>query len=388
MRGRLVIVWVQCRAVRGRCAIKRNVSLTVTVGLGAGLIVLALVLSACGGGEQVVATPFPTRALPTATPRSTALPLVSPAPAPGQGERAIVVQFVLPAASVTSTTRRVAIQLQRQLEIELELDFSVEMVDEQTALDGLCSGRPQIAWVSAFSYIYAEQQCGALPARAVQRGRPPGVTIGRTGDLIARRDILAPAQLEGQVFCRSRQQDLFTSWILPGLILGASGVDPLNDLSAVQDYPDDLTTLLALYRGQCASTGLAEGRLPDLLDELALQLSTPEVPITADDLAASIGVLVPAGAVSEPAQATDWDGFASHTVPYEVLVFPPDTALPPALREEILAQIDSFFGDRAAGSERLDALLGASAIMPVRPAHYAAFRALLTDSGWNMTYSD
>lgn len=357
--------------------------------LFAGLVLVALIATACGGNNtNNKAVAYSTRIPPTPTQRSTPLPETTNAPEIGQGDRKIMIQLALLGDNPDSDAKQMAIQLQTALAEQVNLEFGVEFVTENEALKNLCSGAPDAAWVNVFTYGVAQTRCNVAPVLAIKRGRTPRVTIGSSVEIIGQADITAVSQLKGLVFCRSDKQDEFTRWIFPSLILASQGVNPLTDLSAVQDYPDDLSLARALYNRQCAAAALPPNQLEDLLINLSQAISTPENPIPSDSLAKMIKVIVPAGDTAAPANENNWTGFDSSVAPYEVLVFPPDSAIPPSVRSDVTKAITSFFNDPAAGSQRLTALLDATGIMAVNANDYAAFRSLITSSKWNMVFED
>jgi hypothetical protein len=354
----------------------------------AGLILLTLIVTACGGKNSNKRSAFPTRIPPTPTPRSTPLPEVSPAPELGQGDRQIVIQLALDGDKPDADAKQIAAELQSQLTSDLDLEVSVEFVTENEALKTLCSGAPKAAWVNAFTYGVAQLRCEITPTLAIKRGRTPRVSVGTTAEIVAQSDFTALRQIHDQTFCRSAEQDEFTSWIFPSLLLSSQGVNPMLDIQ-VKDYPDDLALARALYYKQCAAAGLPADELEDLLIDLAGDISTDANPVTSSDLAKAIKVIVPAGNTSAPAASGSWAGFGANVIPYEVLVFPPDSAIPEALRLEIVKTITDFFEDRADGSQRLSTLLdAATGIVPVDANDYTAFRAMISSAKWNMTFED
>ncbi len=342
-------------------------------------------LAACGGQTSVPPTHIPTRVPPTPTPRSTPLPPVENAPELGQGPRALELVFTLGDAN-DRTARRARQDLQQQLADALEMDVRVTFADEIAALDALCSGAPRAAWVSAPTYYAAASQCDAVPTLAVQRGRPPTFTLGKSVEIVGRIDVTELAQLKGRVFCRSDETPLFTSWVAPALLMAAAGVNPQLDLAAVRDYPDDLALAQALYEGDCAAAALAPQSFDDLVLNLATALTDQGQRTTEDNITAVMHVVAPAADTEAPADSDHWDGFAEGIFPYEVLVFAPEGALPAELRAQMVEAVQDFFDDRADGEERLSALLDAAAIMPVSADDYAAFRAMLEAARWGMTF--
>ncbi len=280
-------------------------------------------------------------------------------------------------------------ELTRQLEDGVDdMLFVVDFVDERTAMNELCSGAPRAAWISAYSYLAIEAQCDVVPVLAVQRGQVPNVTIGRSADIITRIDVDALSQLAGRTFCRSLEHDIFTTWVFPSLLMTAEGFDPMTQLGAVQDYPDDLTLVRALYEGDCAGAALPPGIFQEVIIELVPRLGTVQNRVTASDIMDYVQVLSPAGATVLPVGTVSWTGYDTNVIPYDVLVFAPNTVIPEESHGEIVAVIEDFFADPGDGADRLKDLLDASAIIPVDAGNYAAFRTLVADSGWNMTFTD
>jgi len=337
---------------------------------------------------NVPPTPIPTRIPPTPTERSTPLPDVPDAPALGREDRRITIQFALFGDKVDDSARRAGIDLRQSLRDELDLDVNIEFVDENTALKAVCSGAPNVVWVSAFSYVAAQTRCEAVPALAVKRGRSPQVSIGTTAEIIGRSEIGALSELKGKVFCRSSKQDLYTGWIFPALMIASQGVNPMLDLGAVQDYPDDLAVGRALYENKCAAAALPPDQFDDFLIDLANTLSTDENLVTASDLSKVLKILSPAGTTSAPSNESTWSGFGPGVIPYEVLVFPPDSALPKEMRDQITQAIADFLNDRANGTQRLRALLDATGIMRVGSKQYDTFRSTVVNAKWDMTFSE
>lgn len=353
------------------------------------MLVLALVIAGCGDKGPQKREALPTlRPTETATPRSSPLPPVDPAPALGEEGREIEIQFVGDAEPNLALQNK-ANALARQLEAGVDdMQFAVFFADERTALNALCSGAPYAAWVSAFSYLTIETQCNVVPVLAVQRGEVPDVTIGRSADIITRIDVDDLSQLAGRIFCRSLEHDIFTTWVFPSLLMTAEGFDPMTQLGGVQDYPDDLTLARALYEGDCAGAALPPGVFREVIIELAPRLGTVQDRVTTDEIMDYVQILKPAGATALPIGTVRWTGYATNVIPYEVLVFAPETVIPAETRDEIVAVMEDFFADPDNGEERLADLLDASAVIPVEANHYAAVRTLVTNARWDMTFAN
>jgi hypothetical protein len=211
--------------------------------------------------------------------------------------------------------------------------------------------------------------------------------LGETTEIVARASIGSVSQLAGKAFCRKDAQDRL-SWIIPNLILASRGVDPTADLLAVRDYPDDLDMLQAIYEGDCAAAALPPGELESLLNDLADQLDTEEQPVTVEDLQDAIKVLVPAGDVSIPANVANWLGYETNVIPYSVLVFPPDSAIPDTVRDQMVEDMLDFFTDRSDGASRLDSLLDAGGVLRVSVESFATFSNLVVQAHWDMAFSE
>lgn len=350
--------------------------------------VLSALLIACGGTDDSRRpTRVPTRIPPTPTLRSTALPDVEEAPAIGDAERPITIYFALPQDRRTSATRQIARQLAQQLTDNLGLSVSVELSDERTALDLLCSGAPALAWVSAFTYAAAHQECDVTPWLAVKRGRSPNFTIGQSAEIIGRSEMTTLSQLGGQTFCRSADQDVATAWVLPALLLSSAGVNPFIDLEAIRDYPDDASVILALQAGECAAAALRPGDFDQaLLDAVSALADTEGERPDYNDLKEALHIIVPAADVTAPATTGQWRGIAAGVLPYEVLVAAPESALPPELRTALVEQITAFFTDRVDGTTRTQRLLDADGILPVNAQHYRSFVTMVEQAGWRMAF--
>jgi ABC-type phosphate/phosphonate transport system substrate-binding protein len=369
----------------GRCAINRQAS-SKRIALF-GLLLLALVITACQQGNNVEPTHIPTAIPPTPTIRSTALPQVPTAPPLGEGEaRQIVIEIALFGENANTNARRAANQLQQALQEQVGLEIKVEFVSEETALAALCSGAPRAAWVNPFTFVTAEAECDAVPVFAITRGRPQK-TVGRTAEIIARADITRLSQLKGQVFCRSYDQDYFTSWVFPSLYIAGQGVDPITDLSDIKDYPDNVSLGNALYVGDCAAAALPPDEFEDFLIDLSGSLSTEENPVTTSDLSDVLHVIQPAADTAAKNDVVRWQ-YATGVIPYEVLAFPPDSALPEALKQQITETISGFFGETATSNQRLNDLLSATGLIPVDANSYQNFSPVVINAKWDMAFSD
>jgi hypothetical protein len=355
-------------------------------------LLLVFVAAGCGGGNNQntggLVRP-PTSIPPSPTPRSTPLPEAPGLPALGSIERPVVILFAATGGEVQNTARQAGNDLEDRLAGEIGITFDVRFVNETEALKAICSGSPTAAWVSAFTYIAAEKQCGAVPVLAVKRGRGARVSIGTTADIVAQSGLTTLSQLRGLTFCRIDGED-DVSWIFPSLLLAGVGVNPITDLKPALDYPDNKAMIRAIYEIKCSAAALPSGEFRDILDQLPGEISTTEKPVSTDDLDNAINVIVPAGDVSLPSNLSNWQGYDTNVIPYEALILSPRIMedIPKATRDTIIQTIADFFNDRTAGTQRSDRLLSATGVFEVTSASYDAFRTLLTQAKWDMTFTE
>jgi len=367
-----------------RCAINRRI-LSILTCL-AGWLLLGLLLSACGGGgedDNPVAAQRATAVPPTATPRSTALPDVPPAPELGQPERPLTLFFV-PEGSRRAATDA-ADSLADYLGDELGLAVEVRLASDQSqALDAVCSGAPAAAWLDAFTAASAVERCGAEPVLTITRGRGSDATIGTSAELVTRTGIPSVRELAGRPFCRVEGEEL-TSWIAPGLILEAQGLDPFTDLGPIYTYPDAEEMIGALYRGECSAAAFVPDVFADLQNNPPRDLENAAGErVASEQLIAALTVLVPAADVSAPEGA--WAGYPPNVIPYDILVFPPTSAIPAALRDQLVTSLEDFAGERD-GQELLREVLDASGLLRLDAAAFEGFRAQVVQAGWDMAYT-
>jgi len=246
-----------------------------------------LILAACGGPSTPPPTPLPTA---TATPRSTPLPPV-PTAVPLASEDNPLTILMRP----EGTRRASAGSAQALGELIQELTglvVEIELADSYGEISArLCGAEPVAGWLDGLTYGVAAIQGCADPALQVRRANATGyrvdllISAELAGDDVTAEDIGA---LAGQTLCRLSSEDVAT-WLVPGLMLQAAGVDPLYGLAGVLAVADSDAIISAIYNDECQAGAVPNRYFPsrvsselraldDLRDRVAVVQSSPELP--------------------------------------------------------------------------------------------------------------
>jgi hypothetical protein len=347
------------------------------------LMILAVVLVACGDADEPDATAVPTRFVPTATPRSTPLPPAATPVRLGTDAAPLPLVFVVddptPEQETAQNTLQEALNTgldnERLTQLGLTMVIAVDIVETASeALAAVCGSDRALAWVDAFTYIAAAQECNAAPVFSVQRtpvlehlpselsyGSAMGVSFDVVVDATLDSVPTTLNDVAGLTLCRVNAQDTI-SWVYPALALQAAGLNPLTDLANVVEV-DDYNAMLATIAtspevGGCDVGAIPEGTLSDLV-ELAIE----------DDA------------------TFDEDAFATMRntwppVPHAILIAPADTVLPDDLLQAATTQLQTIAtGDDAAS---LAELLPYDALQVVTTADLRTFTNWVGDTGWAM----
>ncbi len=245
-------------------------------------MLLVLLLTACrreaASGPVIQATLTP-------TPRSTPLPQVPTTIPPGL-ENNPITMVIRPSGNI-EVARRLLTDAQIDAFEQAILDESglvvnVTVVDRYAeALSALCDSTPlnvTVAWLDGLTYQAAiAQNCGE-PVMQIERER----ATGDAGQIVTAStlDVGDVAGLNGRSFCRISYEDYYT-WLVPSLLLQASGVDPVAGLGAISNYDDTDALTEAVAAGDCEAAGISEVAFEDLGDvrsELNVVASTPPFP--------------------------------------------------------------------------------------------------------------
>lgn len=329
------------------------------------------------------------------TPRSTPLPAVPTPVLFGTEAQPLTVGVVLAEVNseVQQAKRDLASQLNENMVNErlerLGLTASVEVESFNTmreALEAVCSNRAALVWVDAFTYIAAEQACGAASVFAVQQtaresvdGLPARTVVdadtGWNFDVVYKSELGTLtdglAGLADRRICRLGPEDAL-SWVYFSLALRSTGIDPISGLAAIVDVDDYEAMIREIQdeEGACDAGAVPRGTLDEIVNALADADDPIEIDLTADD--APIRLL--------PNTQATWP-----EVPHSVLIAPPNSLLAPDLRESLVLALRELINSEDADAlENLHVLLDFEEIVPVTPSDYEDFRQWLQAAGWQM----
>ena len=352
--------------------------------IAGGLLLLMVIAAACGGGDDSPALVFTPRPSETPTPRSTPLPEV-PTPVPvGSEEHPLKILVV---GEETRSTTNLLEDLSENYTEELStfrlgyyqgIVVEFEVVETpQEALTRLCNSTDTAAFVDAFTFIAAEQRCGAMPTFQIERDRQRGTTF----DLVVfRARVGAASNLTGRAFCTMNPNGI-TEFVHPALAFRVMNIDPLDDFSEiVTGFEDEAEMILAMTgryepagRPRCDGAALPPGMLDDIEEELLDE--DREQNLTQSQFNQV--------AVLEVTGEDAWE-----PIPHEILVFPPDRLVPAFLRDAVVEAVSALEDDEGEAHDNLVELLEHDRLIPVTAADYDAFREWLVEkAGWNLADS-
>ena len=314
------------------------------------VVVMALLLAACGGPSTPTPTPLPT---PTATPRSTPLPPVPTAIPLGTEDNPLTILMVPQGA------RRAAVGSVTALADLIQeltgLTVNVVLADSDgEVVSQLCGAEPVVGWLGGVAYMVAEAQGCAEPALAIRRDSATGfraellIQTEITGDEVTQADVAA---LADQTLCRLSSDDVLT-WLVPSLMLRAAGVDPLYGLAGVLDVADYDAIASGIYNGDCQAGAVPYRTFPNRLGSELRAL---------DDLREKIAVVE-----------------SSPEIPYGVMVYPQTVPL------NVRIPLTDVFFQIAASNEQaaiLTPILAQDSLLRVQPDDFDALRDFMSATG-------
>ena len=226
---------------------------------------LLLVFAACRPQAAVL---LPT-AIPTLTsvPRSTPLPALPTSVAIGKADnplRLIVYPNSKPASDKIVTDLEAAIEKKTGLVVKIEV-----VASDAAALSTLCAStvsQPSIAWVSGLAYIAANAKKCGQPQLLVSKGTGANASTGEIATIIVRRGMDSLSDIKGRIFCRISNTDL-VSWVIPSLMMEASGMDPENDPKTIKDYAEPADLVKAVSNSQCDAAAISDASVGELVTD-------------------------------------------------------------------------------------------------------------------------
>ena len=143
------------------------------------------------------------------------------------------------------------------------------METDAAALAALCAStpsQPTLAWVNGVGVIAANAMKCGQPQLQVSRGTGSKATTGEIASVVARRGITSLVSIKGRNFCRIGNTDL-VSWVIPSLMMRASGVNPENDPKTIKDYAENADLVNAVAGSQCDAAAIPDASAKELVTD-------------------------------------------------------------------------------------------------------------------------
>ena len=256
--------------------------------LFSGLVVLALIVSACGGATPTAAPPTtapptekPTEVPPTPEPPPTEIPKPTPVPL-GSPDKPIIMA-IAPSATTDELIANGDI-IAKLLSDETGLTIkAVVPTNYKAMIEAMCSGNAQVGWLPPFAYLIAhetkakdaagnEVSCADVAFITLRNGLDHYATqyIARAADgYTAGTDVSALKQFADKKPCWT---DPFSAsgYVIPASLLAAEGVKT-RTAAFVQGHP---TVVRAVYAGGICDFGAT---FVDARTNTAIQTDLPDV---------------------------------------------------------------------------------------------------------------
>jgi phosphonate transport system substrate-binding protein len=251
----------------------------------AGIVALALILSACGGATPTAApTTAPTAVPPTAVPPTAVPPTeVPPTEVPfGSPDKPIIMALAPSATSdeLIASGNTIADLLSAETGLTVT---AVVPTNYKAMIEAMCSGNSQIGWLPPFGYLVAHQTmtkdkdgkdvpCADVSFITLRNGLDHYATqfIARAADgFTAGTDLSALKQFEGKKPCWT---DPFSAsgYVIPASLIAQEGVKT-GTAAFVQGHP---TVVRAVYAGGICHFGAT---FVDARTNSAVQTDLPDV---------------------------------------------------------------------------------------------------------------
>ena len=251
----------------------------------AGIVALALILSACGGATPTAApTTAPTAVPPTAVPPTAVPPTeVPPTEVPfGSPDKPIIMALAPSATSdeLIASGNAIADLLSAETGLTIK---AVVPTNYKAMIEAMCSGNSQIGWLPPFGYLVAHQTmtkdkdgkdvpCADVSFITLRNGLDHYATqfVARAADgFTAGTDLSALKQFEGKKPCWT---DPFSAsgYVIPASLVAQEGIK-IKTAAFVQGHP---TVVRAVYAGGICDFGAT---YVDARTNSAIQTDLPDV---------------------------------------------------------------------------------------------------------------
>ena len=251
------------------------------------VVVLSMVLSACG---TPAATPVPPTAAPaaaaTTAPAAAPAPTTAPAPAQPAAKAGLTAAQPLKMLFVPSGQAEKILagggELDKMLAEKGVYTASSVATSYAAAIEAICSGQVDIAWLAPLSYVLASDKCGAEVIFTALR-------FGSTtynGQIIVRSDsgIEKVSDLKGKKFAYTDPAST-SGYLYPAGLLLKEGVNPATDLAEAVFAGSHNAAAIAVYQGSvdAAATFVdvrtqLEKDFPDVMSKTKVLTLTDDIP--------------------------------------------------------------------------------------------------------------
>jgi len=251
------------------------------------LVVLSLLVTACGGRQEAPAAEAPAAEAPAAE-APAAEPTPTPAPAPAKPAEAALgsegnpIQLVWVPSGDTQKILSGAEKLDALLAKQGVYVKSSIATSYAAAIEALCAGQVDAAALATLSYVLAHDKCGAVVlVNSIRRG-----SATYNGQILVRADsgINSVADLKGKKFAFTDPAST-SGYLYAAALLKANGVDPAKDLAEAVFAGSHNAAALAVYNGQVdgAATYVdvrtsLEQTFPDIMEKTKVIAQTEPIP--------------------------------------------------------------------------------------------------------------
>lgn len=150
------------------------------------------------------------------------------------------------------------------------------------AIEALCSGLADIAWLTPLGFVAAEDACGAEIVFVAERNG----NVTHSGEMLARAEG-GPASISDLQSARIAftERSSVAGYLLPAMLLMNEGLDLREDLGEILFAGSDEAAVRALYEGQADVAAIdadllmgLEEQFPDIQTATAIIARTGEIP--------------------------------------------------------------------------------------------------------------